>query len=207
MANYGKGREAYPVWTDSEIECLRSLFPRTQWPELLKVFPTHTRGAIWQMGKKVLGLRREINKRDDWTPFELSELRRLYPAADDDVIQAAFPNRTWIAVQRMASALSILRPKLASRKNKRFVHPLFKELRSEREKQKLTRRALAKMVGYHENQIHMWELGKTKPDFIAVFDWAKALGFDLTLNRKATKESLDAIVVPWPERSAMMARR
>lgn len=77
----------------------------------------------------------------------------------------------------------------------------------ERERQRITRRVLSKKIGYLEGQILAWELGKVRPDFMSVFNWAEALGFDLTLKPKVTAELIDAVVVPWPDKKRMMGSR
>lgn len=70
----------------------------------------------------------------------------------------------------------------------------------------MIRPRLARLLGFHINQILGWELGKVHPKFSAVFDWAQALGYELVL-RPVNVREVGKIVVPWPDRKKMMAQR
>lgn len=119
----------------------------------------------------------------EWTPAELETLRRLWPTADEAEIVAALPGRNFDACARKACSLRIRRPSPTVRKGKRFILPLIRALRAERERQGLTRPVLAAKAGYHYNQICGWENGKVQPALLYVVEWAAALGFDIVLQK------------------------
>jgi hypothetical protein len=203
MANYG-AHGGYPKWTEAERSLLRELFPRTPWPALVTAFPGRTRQAILQMGRNVLKIKREINRREKWTTDEIIILRRVYPVVTDDELKATFPRHSFIAVQRMASELGVLRPRWEARQHKRFVHPVIIKLYEERRRQRLNRVQLGKIAGHHQNQILGWELGKTQPDFAAVCDVAQALGLEIVVRKP---ETIEAVVIPYPEKRQLMGGR
>lgn len=201
MANCSK-RLAYEEWSDAELDRLYDLFPCTSWPELLAALPRRTRSAIWQMGKNVLKLSRNINLRPKWTTDENIILRRIYPIASDEELKTAFPRHSFEAIQRKASELKVMRPRVEARNHGRFVHPIIAGLYEERKRQRLNRVQLAKKSGYTHGSILGWELGQTKPDFIMVCDWARALGVEIIARKIEVPES---IVVAYPEKRRLMA--
>jgi urease accessory protein UreF len=203
MANFGS-REAYAEWSDAEIDRLQDLFPCTPWPELLAALPRRSRSAIWQMGKNVLKLAREINPRPKWTTDEIIILRRVYPSVPDDELKATFPRHSFEAIQRKASELKIMRPRLEARNHGRFVHPIIAQLYEERKRQRLNRVQLAEKIGYTHGSILGWELGQTKPDFVMVCDWAQGLDFEIIARKR---ESPEAIVIAYPEKHRLMGSR
>lgn len=204
MANFG-AHGGYPKWTDAEIALLRELFPRTPWPELAAAFPGRSRQAVQQMAKATLKLKREINRREKWTSDETIILRRLYPTVSDDELRDAFPRHTFLAIQRQASALKIMRPRMEARHHGRFVHPIIVHLHEERKKQHLNRVQLSKKIGYTHGAILKWELGHTKPDFVMLCDWAQALGLEIIVRKQL--EAPESIVIPYPEKRRLMAGR
>lgn len=203
MANFGS-RPAYDEWSDAEMETLRDLFPRAPWPELKAALPSRTKGAIWQKGKNVLKLKREINRREKWTTDEIIILQRIYPVVTDAELLETFAGRSLIAIQRMASDLRVLRPRPEARQHKRFVHPVVVRLYEERRRQHLNRVQLGKKSGHHQNQILGWELGKTQPDFAAVCDLAEALGLEIIVRKP---EAIEMVVIPYPDKRRLMGGR
>jgi hypothetical protein len=203
MANFG-ARAAYQEWSDVEIDRLYDLFPCAPWPELLAALPGRTRAANWQMGKKVLKLTREINRRPKWTTEEMMILRRTYAVASDRALKDALPRHSFTAIQKQGAALKILRPRQEARHHRRFVHPIIVQLYEERRRQHLKRVHLGKKLGYAHGQILGWELGKTKPEFVIVCDWAQALGLEIIARRPEVPEM---IVVAYPEKHRLMGGR
>lgn len=129
----------------------------------------------------------------------------MYPVADDADLLAAFPRRTMTALGKKASSLGVRRPLPGCRKNTRFIHPIFRRLRAERERQGLSREALSKKSGYHWQQIQAWENGKVQPRFAHVHEWAAALGMDLML-RPAGMARVDSEPMV-PAKARLMAGR
>ncbi len=201
MANYGKGRQPFPEWSDDELETLEQLFPTAPWPALLKAFPGRTRGAIWQKGKNVQKLVRNINKKAPWTKDEIKTVCRLYPIASDAELLQALPRHTLIAIQRQASSLRVLRPRAEAREHDRVVLPIIEKLYRARLAQHMLRPELAKRLGYAHGQILAWELGKTNPEFRVVIDWAQALGFEIALRdpKEAAVENVVLLHPPKPK--------
>lgn len=199
MANHGKGRLPYPEWSDDELETLEHLFPIAPWPTLLKALPGRTRGSIWQKGKNVQKLPREINKRLPWTKDESETIRRLYPVASDAELCSALPRHTFIAIQRYASSLRILRPRAEAREHVRTVLPIIEQLYKARLARHMRRPALAKKLGYAHGQILAWELGKTNPEFRVVIDWAQALGFEVALRDPKERAAENVVLLRQPK--------
>lgn len=149
-----------------------------------------------------LGVRQD---RRSWSTEEVRKLIDLWPVADDDDLLKEFPKRNLGSIGRKASDLGVRRPLPGARKNKRFIHPIFKALRAERERRKLTRAALATKAGHHVNQIQTWENGKCRPLFLALLDWAAALGMEIVL-RPIGGDNFDA-GPQLPTKAQMMGRR
>jgi hypothetical protein len=171
-------------WTEAEKIALEASFPHSRWSDISAALPGRSRTAIIQQARlwKVV---REINKRERWTAFEEGLIRKLYPAAMHSEIKAALPGRAWDSIVKKANVLGVRRPTEAYRNNSRFIHPIIRELRLERERRRITRPQLSSKLGYHVNQLCCWEMGKTNPDFGAVSLWAEALGMELTLRPNA----------------------
>ncbi len=206
MANFSKGRSAYPDWTELECDMVSDLFPMAKWAEICAALPGRTRGSINQFARKVLKLRRMVNPRERWSELELQKLKNLYPMASDEEIAAALPRHSLFGAQRMASKLGIRRKTVAQRKSRRAINPLFVQLRAIREAKRLSRPMLAEIMGYHQNQLLLWENGNVQPDFQHIEDLANALGYDLVLKERNTGQSIqDAI--PWPDKKRLMAGR
>jgi transcriptional regulator with XRE-family HTH domain len=136
-------------------------------------------------------------KKNTWSKEDISKLHKLWPTAEEAELLAAFPKRNIASIGRKASALSIRRRQPGARNNKRFIHPIIKMLRDERERQRLTRPQLAKKAGYHWMQLHYWEMGKQKPLFDKLIDWAEALGLKVIIT--PVKPVNDIITQPAPE--------
>lgn len=141
--------------------------------------------------------------RATWSRDEIATLVRLWPVADPAALCAAIPRRKYENMQKKASELGLRRRMPGARKNKRFVHPIFVQLRAAREAKGLTRPQLAERLGYHFHQIHCWEMGKTQPSLRNVDEWATALGFSLMLSASGSS-AVSAIVV---DRQSLMAGR
>lgn len=176
-----------------------------EWPTILEALPGRTRTAINQMARGVK-LHRTIRRHRRWSDAEKLILWRLYPSADASEVEAALPGRGSLAtIAKTANALGIKRQTFGTRTNKRYVHPIIKELRAERERLKMTRHMVSEKSGYHRNQLLGWELGKTNPDFRSLREWAEGLGFDLVLRKRIVSD--DTGLIPWPDRSRLMAGR
>lgn len=175
-------------WSDDEMKALRALFPRSLWPELLAALPARSRSAITQQAN-LNAIKRQINKRLKWSATEEGVLRSIYQSADRGSILAALPLRNWVTIVKHANDLKIVRPSEAERCNTRFIHPIIQQLKAERLQRRMDRPTLSRKIGYHVNQLHMWELGKTQPEFQAVFLWADGLGFELVLRPSAESKS------------------
>jgi two-component system cell cycle response regulator CtrA len=201
MANYGKGRQPFPEWSDDELEALERLFPAAPWPALLKALPGRTRGAIWQKGKNVQKLVRNINRKVPWTKRDDDVLRSNYATASDVELQRLLPKHTFIAIQRRGSELKVYRVRPEARDHGRVVLPIVKRLYEARLAKHMRRPELAAKLGYHGNQILAWELGKTNPEFRVVIDWAQALGFEIALRdpKEAAVENVVLLHPPKPK--------
>lgn len=82
------------TWSEREMDALRSAFPKSPWLEVLKALPARSRVSINQQAR-IHGVRREVNKRAEWTDPEVSTLRSLWPIGEPAAIMAALPGRRW----------------------------------------------------------------------------------------------------------------
>lgn len=172
-------------WSDAEMAILQESFPSSPWRALLDALPGRTRGGI-NLQARLHGLSRSVNRRIIWTSQEEAILRRLWPAADEDEIVAAFRGRHFATIGKKASALGLRRRLPGARKNTRAIQPIIIALRKERERQGLTRPQLAARIGYHWQQLHGWEMGKACPIFAKLVDWVEGLGMELVLRPGAS---------------------
>lgn len=116
-----------------------------------------------------------------WMLDEIRLLERLWPIADEAEIVSALPGRKFAAIGRKASSLGLRRRMPGARNNTRHVHLIIKMLRDERERRGLTRPQLAAKIGYHWMQIHCWEMGKRRPIFNKLVDWAEGLEMEVII--------------------------
>lgn len=65
------------------------------------------------------------------------------------------------------------------------LHPLVAQLRAERQSHGLQQKEVSEMAGTSEANLSRWETGANVPNLAGVTLWAAALGFEITLNRKA----------------------
>ncbi|QQE80445.1 hypothetical protein [Alicyclobacillus sp. SO9] len=93
------------VWTVAEEEILRDNYATTSDDQLLGLLPGRSLDSIRTRAHRH-GL-----KKNGWTAEEDDRLRRLYPAEPRSVIEAAFANRSWMAIVSRASRLGIKRIK------------------------------------------------------------------------------------------------
>jgi hypothetical protein len=196
----GKG----DIWTVRELDTLRELFSARDWPALLASLPSRNRSAINQ---KARALRLHRGNYVPWSAAEISALWRLYPMADAGDVEAAIPGRGFVNISKKASALGVKRVTPGVRTNKRYVHPLIRQLVARRQKLTMSRADMARKAGYHVNQLLAWELGKTNPDFRSFREWAEALGLDIVLHERPIMAKASDVVIPWPDRKRMMSRR
>lgn len=173
-------------WTEPEMAALRATFPAAPWPLVLAALPRRSRESINQQAR-LHGVHREVNKRAQWTDPEVAALRKLWPVAEQEILTAALPGRAWGSIGRKAAELGIQRRQPGARRNKRAIHPLIRQLRAERETQRVTRATLAERTGYAVGQIHGWEMGKARPLLPFVCDLAAALGLELVLRTSAER--------------------
>lgn len=186
------------AWSGAEERKLRRYYEKLNGRRLLKFFPGRTLSGLHQKARH-MGMRR----RDYWSVHEISTMRLLYPSAEQATIETALPDRSWGSIIKKAGDLGIRRHLAATRNNKRFVHPIVRLLRKEREQRKLTRPEVGAMCGYHVNQIQAWEMGKVRPWFVHIVDWAAALGFELVLRPQVNPVLSEEI--PYPARRKLMA--
>lgn len=170
-------------WSEKEMGRLRTLYPRAPWSDLLAAIPGRSKHAI-ERKAGLLCIPREACRKPAWTGAEDKALRRLFPIATWPELEQAFPRHSVSGIKNRGIALGLRRPprtKLQSR------YALIRELRSIRHAARMTRPELAELIGTVKTQIERWELGINAPRLPMLFDWAQALGYEVSL--KATGES------------------
>ena len=145
--------------------------------------------------------------RRSWSDCELSLLRKLWAIADEADLLQALPLRSFYAMNHKAQSLGLRRPLVTTRRHRKYVDPLIKELRIERENRRVSRRILAAKIGISATSLAQAELGHvSNVGFTLVRDWAVALGFEIVLRETPTAESIAAIVIPYPDKRRLMGR-
>lgn len=124
------------------------------------------------------------SSRRAWGKDEVRILERMYPIADKADIEAALPRRRWPSIVKRANTLNISRTRLATNKKRRWVDPLFIQMRAIRDGQRIIRQELADKIGVHPQMIAHYELGQTIPSWRAFRNWMEALGCDLKIIQK-----------------------
>lgn len=95
----------YPLWRDWEDDVCRKHHPDYQ--TIKKVLKTRSLRAVRTHCQKLgLAIRRHI-----WTGVEISRLRRLYPAAEWDVLSSEFPFATKLMISEVSRRHGIYRNK------------------------------------------------------------------------------------------------
>ena len=87
------------LWTDAEITILVKY--QGCYEKMYEKLPRRSHRAI-RSKYCSLGLPRSGRPRHLWTAFEISRLRKLYPAASPEEICSAFPHSTWRAICQAA---------------------------------------------------------------------------------------------------------
>jgi hypothetical protein len=96
IARSGFSINGYPLWSAAEDQTLRRAYPN--YAAAKRRLPRRTRGAIKSHAKR-LGIQR---RRYPWTDDDFAKLRRVYPVATKQELMAAFPGRTFYALESMA---------------------------------------------------------------------------------------------------------
>ncbi len=154
--------------------------------------------------------RRKFNgtavSRNAWTEIENLILRRQYidPAISRKTLESLLPKRQWSAIQHQAAKLGLSR----RRTTKCSTNPVIRRLWELREREGISRPALAKKMGYHPVMLGKWERGEATPSLQRIRDWCQALGADLKVIYRGSPlepvgdEDDDLLMLPTPEATA-----
>lgn len=110
-----------------------------------------------------------------WRIEEKVKLRQLWPFSSWSEILKLIPRHTRAAISRQAGSMKLKRHAEANSKRGKNIDPLFLALRTAREAKGLTRKQLAKKLGYHHIQIARWELGDDTPAWRALKLWVESV--------------------------------
>jgi transposase-like protein/DNA-binding XRE family transcriptional regulator len=110
-----------------------------------------------------------------WRIEEKVKLRQLWPFAPWHEILQLIPRHTRYAISHQASKMKLKRHPEANSRRDKNVDPLFLALRTARELKGLTRKQIAKKLGYHHIQIARWELGDDTPAWRALKLWVESV--------------------------------
>lgn len=158
------------VWSGEEKATLASLYPTASWDDMAKALPERTLTAIVSMAFK-LSLRRQRT----WSAAEEATLRRLHHTASWRELEDALPNRSRDAIRAHGKELKLRRPVRSSNK---ADDELVRQLHAARRAVRMSRPALADVLGWSEHRIAAWECGRAVPSQFALSCWATALGID-----------------------------
>ncbi len=93
----------HKLWTETENEVLRGHYP--DYKAMQRALPHRTHRAIVSQCQG-LGFKRTFHQ---WTGYEISKLRKLYPGASHDALHAEFPGCSWSSIKHAALARGIHR--------------------------------------------------------------------------------------------------
>lgn len=101
------GLKTHHFWTIDEKRKLREIYLIASSEELKNTFPNRTKDGIRMVAYK-LGLKKDkVISCSLWTEKELEKLRELYPMVSRNELTKEFPERTYNAIQGMASELGL----------------------------------------------------------------------------------------------------
>lgn len=102
----GTSLGGHPLWTKEEDVLLEEVYP--DYGAAKKALPRRTMASL-KNRVRTLGLPKEIPQ---WTCVEVSRLRKMYRMNTWPEILAAFPKRTYGAIQKKTQELRLRRPRL-----------------------------------------------------------------------------------------------
>lgn len=103
IAKTGMAPGGRPVWTARELALLAVMFP--DYKRAVAVLERRSFSAVKQQAQ-AMGL---TSNRHRWTGAEISRLRKLFPTADNETLQSAFPGIDLGKIKAMARYVGIRR--------------------------------------------------------------------------------------------------
>ncbi len=167
-------------WGEKEDHRLRVLYPAGSWDDIRSALPHRTKRAIEQRAIR-LGIERQAGRKPAWTGAEEKRLREMFGVASWSEIAEAVPRHTTSAVKNKAAVLGLRRPPRARLQSR---YQIVRALRAARREQRVFIKDLAEIIGVPSTSVQRWELGLNVPRLPMLFDWAQALGFEITLTLK-----------------------
>lgn len=168
---------------------LRLRHPNLSTPQIakrLKISPHVAYAALVDHPWSRVGF---TNKRS-WRPEELKIIKEHYLDEDPAEVYRLLPRRTVLSIRKKAFALGLKRNpvRLVDVETHRGG-PIAEELVKARIARGLSRHRLAALLGYEDNTVMRWELGRASPTLVMVQNWADGLGYELLLVKKGTQPS------------------
>ncbi len=112
-----------------------------------------------------------------WSVAEMASMQERYETASRAEIEELFPGRSWMAIQKCAGKLGLVR-----RKPKALaVYPILRELRAVRRQRRIKTEVLAERIGIGSSNLCQWETAHTVPRFRTFLDWVQALDLRIEL--------------------------
>lgn len=100
-----------PKWTPAEIEILRENYAHKSRKEMMALLPNRSEFSI---GSKARDLKLKCKMRSKvpeprsvWGEWDMLHLKSIYSTSTKQQISAAFPNRTWSAIEEKARLLRL----------------------------------------------------------------------------------------------------
>lgn len=114
-----------------------------------------------------------------WRRGDVEMLKGIWPNYPRKAILAAFPTRTWDALQNKANELGLRRAWKFAGKVSPTKTDLMDQLRDVRVARNLTAKHLSQMIGLSERYVAQAERGTLNPNMHTVDRWCAALGVTL----------------------------
>lgn len=150
--------------------------------KIAEMFNVHPQTVYKALEGYPVRIRHRLPDAHTWSVAQEDRLRAMWPAATWEEMVSAFPDRSRSSIGRKASELGAVRhPDLRIRTLKGGVHPVVSQLRDERQRRRVTVDVLSDECGVNRHSLIGYELGNACPSLSSVTEWARALGFELTL--------------------------
>ena len=187
------------AWSATELTKLREIWLGRRWKkrDIEAEFPGRSWSSIVQKARVQLG-----RKMLPWSTAEEARLVQFYPVASRAELAPLFPGRTFVALEKRATEMGILR----ERTDRLSKVPIIQELRRVRRARKLKADDVAKRFGGYGSGISAYETGAKMPTLTTFLAWVSALGLEIVLQRTGLQTAQAKPLIEMPGKHRLMGR-